>query len=206
MKRLVSPVVCYTLSPPNLRTSSLQGNVANEVETEQIVSEALTTGFYSPLSREEREKAGPIGRSPSARYTSYLQVGDYFSSFMHQEDVVLSSLCVTVSRKYSYLLDSGYHQHEPSSTHRKYGLIQLATREMCELISLLLMVDKSPSWTRITLPPRVILTIYLNVTVRQLSFLTLSRSVMFHMTVLTQLLTNYVTVKRAGAARKQAAP
>ncbi|KAI5993402.1 SacI homology domain-containing protein [Pisolithus marmoratus] len=44
-----------------------EGNVANEVETEQIVSEALTTPFYVPSS-EHRSR-----RQPSPRYTSYVQ-------------------------------------------------------------------------------------------------------------------------------------
>ncbi|KAF9030830.1 hypothetical protein BDZ89DRAFT_1064393 [Hymenopellis radicata] len=39
-----------------------EGNVANEVETEQIVSEALTTPFYYPSRRR-----------PSPNYTSYVQ-------------------------------------------------------------------------------------------------------------------------------------
>ncbi|TFK48341.1 hypothetical protein OE88DRAFT_1634941 [Heliocybe sulcata] len=41
-----------------------EGNVANEVETEQIVSEALTTPFYSP---------SPTGRKPNPHYTSFVQ-------------------------------------------------------------------------------------------------------------------------------------
>ncbi|KAK2460382.1 hypothetical protein APHAL10511_007547 [Amanita phalloides] len=44
-----------------------EGNVANEVETEQIVSEALTTPFYSPALGQED------GHRPSPRYTSYVQ-------------------------------------------------------------------------------------------------------------------------------------
>lgn len=66
---------------PKFRTVlilSYQGNVANEVETEQIVSEASTTAFYSPTSRIERETETEMGeryaRMPSTRYTSYLQV------------------------------------------------------------------------------------------------------------------------------------
>jgi hypothetical protein len=54
--------------------SILKGNVANEVETEQIVSETLTTAFYSPAPRAEAEFALP--RRPSPLYTSYVQVGD----------------------------------------------------------------------------------------------------------------------------------
>ncbi|KAI5993700.1 SacI homology domain-containing protein [Pisolithus orientalis] len=44
-----------------------EGNVANEVETEQIVSEALTTPFYVPSSEH------PSRRQPSPHYTSYVQ-------------------------------------------------------------------------------------------------------------------------------------
>ncbi|KAI6118116.1 SacI homology domain-containing protein [Pisolithus sp. B1] len=44
-----------------------EGNVANEVETEQIVSEALTTPFYVPSSEHQS------GRQPSPHYTSYVQ-------------------------------------------------------------------------------------------------------------------------------------
>lgn len=47
----------------------MQGNVANEVETEQIVAEALTTPFYYPSPAHEQ----PI-RRPSPNYTSYVQV------------------------------------------------------------------------------------------------------------------------------------
>jgi len=55
-----------------------EGNVANEVETEQIVYEASTTGFYGPLPRFARDEAiageGERRRYPSSRYTSYVQV------------------------------------------------------------------------------------------------------------------------------------
>ena len=52
-----------------------EGNVANEVETEQIVNEALTTPFYYPAPRDflcggqDRPR-----RAPSPHYTSYVQV------------------------------------------------------------------------------------------------------------------------------------
>lgn len=49
-----------------------QGNVANEVETEQIVSEALTTGFYAPAKCDPN--TGRPDRRPSSNYTSYVQV------------------------------------------------------------------------------------------------------------------------------------
>ena len=45
--------------------------MANEVETEQIVSEALTTPFYYP---SDRETDGGVGKKPSPNYTSYVQV------------------------------------------------------------------------------------------------------------------------------------
>ncbi|KAG8741719.1 phosphatidylinositol-3,5-bisphosphate 5-phosphatase [Ceratobasidium sp. 414] len=51
-----------------------KGNVANEVETEQIVSEATTTGFYGPPGRSERESPESSRlRVPNPRYTSYVQ-------------------------------------------------------------------------------------------------------------------------------------
>ncbi|CAE6359255.1 unnamed protein product [Rhizoctonia solani] len=51
-----------------------EGNVANEVETEQIVSEASTTGFYAPPERfrEGINKTGWV-RVPNPKYTSYVQ-------------------------------------------------------------------------------------------------------------------------------------
>ena len=49
----------------------MQGNVANEVETEQIVAEALTTPFYYPSYRHADEQPT---RRPSPNYTSYVQV------------------------------------------------------------------------------------------------------------------------------------
>lgn len=50
-----------------------QGNVANEVETEQIVTEAGTTGFYAPPPRAF-DATDSVPRAPSSRYTSYVQV------------------------------------------------------------------------------------------------------------------------------------
>ncbi|KAI0306385.1 SacI homology domain-containing protein [Multifurca ochricompacta] len=47
-----------------------EGNVANEVETEQIVSEALTTPFYYPRQRYSNDETY---RRPNPRYTSYVQ-------------------------------------------------------------------------------------------------------------------------------------
>lgn len=67
-----------------------EGNVANEVETEQIVFEATTTGFYAPAPRfpfgARNEESGEQGGEPdidkekkrtraiNPRYTSYVQV------------------------------------------------------------------------------------------------------------------------------------
>ncbi len=45
--------------------------MANEVETEQIVSEALTTPFYYP---DRGTDEGHRNRRPSPNYTSYVQV------------------------------------------------------------------------------------------------------------------------------------
>jgi phosphatidylinositol 3,5-bisphosphate 5-phosphatase len=55
--------------PLHLSELTCQGNVANEVETEQIVCEALTTPFYWPRGGDSR-----LGRVPNPRYTSYVQV------------------------------------------------------------------------------------------------------------------------------------
>lgn len=52
-----------------------EGNVANEVETEQIVSEALTTPFYYPAPRDfSSDSSERARRAPSPHYTSYVQV------------------------------------------------------------------------------------------------------------------------------------
>lgn len=47
--------------------------MANEVETEQIISETLTTPFYYPAPKDGPD--GKQGRRPSPNYTSYVQVG-----------------------------------------------------------------------------------------------------------------------------------
>ena len=44
-----------------------QGNVANDVETEQIVSDGLTTSFYRSDGKPS------ANRKPIAQYTSYVQ-------------------------------------------------------------------------------------------------------------------------------------
>ncbi|KAJ7722285.1 SacI homology domain-containing protein [Mycena maculata] len=57
-----------------------EGNVANEVETEQIVSEALTTPFYYPSCRD-----GQQDRQPSPNYTSYVQYRGSIPIYWTQE-------------------------------------------------------------------------------------------------------------------------
>ncbi|KAJ3543835.1 hypothetical protein NMY22_g2991 [Coprinellus aureogranulatus] len=60
-----------------------EGNVANEVETEQIVAEAVTTPFYYP------DRLAPGGqyqeRRPSPNYTSYVQYRGSIPVFWTQE-------------------------------------------------------------------------------------------------------------------------
>ncbi|KAG8850186.1 phosphatidylinositol-3,5-bisphosphate 5-phosphatase [Serendipita sp. 411] len=64
------------------RGANEDGDVANEVETEQIVFEASTTGFYSPAPRfnnhdNENDASTPLHakktRAINPRYTSYVQ-------------------------------------------------------------------------------------------------------------------------------------
>lgn len=64
-------ILCSSVQLNTVRSS--QGNVANEVETEQIVSETLTTPFYYPASKEDDSDVRP-GRRPSPNFTSYVQV------------------------------------------------------------------------------------------------------------------------------------
>lgn len=59
-----------------------EGNVANEVETEQIVSEALTTPFYYPQQRYSNDE-GPRRLNP--RYTSYVQYRGSIPIYWMQE-------------------------------------------------------------------------------------------------------------------------
>ncbi|KAF8064104.1 polyphosphoinositide phosphatase [Lyophyllum atratum] len=60
-----------------------EGNVANEVETEQIVAEALTTPFYYP-ARPEGSSKYP-GRRPSPNFTSYVQYRGSIPIYWTQE-------------------------------------------------------------------------------------------------------------------------
>ncbi|KAJ3503585.1 hypothetical protein NLJ89_g8366 [Agrocybe chaxingu] len=59
-----------------------EGNVANEVETEQIVCEALTTPFYYPARGEAEEHRN---RRPSPNYTSYVQYRGSIPIYWTQE-------------------------------------------------------------------------------------------------------------------------
>ncbi|EIN05856.1 polyphosphoinositide phosphatase [Punctularia strigosozonata HHB-11173 SS5] len=61
-----------------------EGNVANEVETEQIVSEALTTAFYHPGHPEKTESLA-ARRRPSPFYTSYVQYRGSIPIYWTQE-------------------------------------------------------------------------------------------------------------------------
>ena len=83
-----------------------QGNVANEVEIEQIVSEALTTPFYYPQQRYSNDE-GP--RRPNPRYTSYVQVREVVGCLFPSGAALIPTI---VSRKYSDLLDAGAEQHD----------------------------------------------------------------------------------------------
>ncbi|KAI5832780.1 hypothetical protein K523DRAFT_297593, partial [Schizophyllum commune Tattone D] len=61
-----------------------EGNVANEVETEQIVSEALTTAFYYPPPKHsacEHQRC----RQPNPHYTSYVQYRGSIPIYWTQE-------------------------------------------------------------------------------------------------------------------------
>ena len=60
-----------------------QGNVANEVETEQIVYEAATTPFYRATPRNEF--TAHLRRSPNSNYTSYVQYRGSIPVFWAQD-------------------------------------------------------------------------------------------------------------------------
>ncbi|TFK37658.1 SacI homology domain-containing protein [Crucibulum laeve] len=65
-----------------------EGNVANEVETEQIVSEALTTPFYYPARRDT--SGHPQDRRPNPNYTSYVQYRGSIPIYWTQETTSMS--------------------------------------------------------------------------------------------------------------------
>ncbi|KAI0727772.1 SacI homology domain-containing protein [Fomitopsis betulina] len=60
-----------------------EGNVANEVETEQVVSETLTTPFYYPAQRAQ--DGDYQGRRPSPNFTSYVQYRGSIPVYWAQE-------------------------------------------------------------------------------------------------------------------------
>ncbi|CAL1708203.1 unnamed protein product [Somion occarium] len=60
-----------------------EGNVANEVETEQIVSETVTTPFYYPATRDT--PTGSKKRRPSPNFTSYVQYRGSIPIYWTQE-------------------------------------------------------------------------------------------------------------------------
>ncbi|KIP11132.1 hypothetical protein PHLGIDRAFT_64286 [Phlebiopsis gigantea 11061_1 CR5-6] len=62
-----------------------EGNVANEVETEQIVSETLTTPFYYPAARSEQQP-----RRPSPNFTGYVQYRGSIPIYWTQETNAMS--------------------------------------------------------------------------------------------------------------------
>ncbi|KAH9477025.1 Polyphosphoinositide phosphatase [Psilocybe cubensis] len=69
------------------RGANDEGNVANEVETEQIVCEALTTPFYYP----DRGKGDAHRhRRPSPNYTSYVQYRGSIPIYWTQETTSMS--------------------------------------------------------------------------------------------------------------------
>ncbi|KAH0579741.1 hypothetical protein H2248_002578 [Termitomyces sp. 'cryptogamus'] len=70
------------------RGVNAEGNVANEVETEQIVAEALTTPFYYPATRDQSGKH--IYRRPSPNYTSYVQYRGSIPIYWAQETTSMS--------------------------------------------------------------------------------------------------------------------
>lgn len=62
-----------------------EGNVANEVETEQIVSEALTTPFHFPAKHRVSSM-----RRPSPKYTSYVQYRGSIPVYWTQDTTSMS--------------------------------------------------------------------------------------------------------------------
>lgn len=67
------------------RGTDEKGHVANDVETEQIVSDALTTPFYAPSNRR-----GDGTRGPNPRYTSYVMHRGSIPIFWTQDSTNMS--------------------------------------------------------------------------------------------------------------------
>ncbi|KAG6853214.1 hypothetical protein C0991_006117 [Blastosporella zonata] len=73
------------------RGVNAEGNVANEVETEQIVAEALTTPFYYPARRAHGHvHSKNADRRPSPNYTSYVQYRGSIPIYWAQETTSMS--------------------------------------------------------------------------------------------------------------------
>ncbi|SGY30580.1 BQ5605_C002g01166 [Microbotryum silenes-dioicae] len=75
------------------RGANEQGYVANDVETEQIVSDALTTSFHSPSAATHQHPAtgeSHQNRRPNPRFTSFVQVRGSIPLFWSQESTNMS--------------------------------------------------------------------------------------------------------------------
>ncbi|SCZ96130.1 BZ3501_MvSof-1269-A2-R1_Chr1-3g01972 [Microbotryum saponariae] len=75
------------------RGANEQGYVANDVETEQIVSDALTTSFHSPSAATHQHPAtgeSHQNRRPNPRFTSFVQVRGSIPLFWSQESINMS--------------------------------------------------------------------------------------------------------------------
>lgn len=115
LKRGVNDEVLTFLSISSYFIIIFQGNVANEVETEQVVNEALMTPFYYPARRDALD--GHQKRRPSPNYTSFVQVCSvqFFLLFR----CCSPRLQTLVSWEYTYILDARDNQYESQTTHRK---------------------------------------------------------------------------------------
>lgn len=69
------------------RGTDEHGHVANDVETEQIVCDALTTPFYAP-QRRQREKE--TTRGPNPRFTSYVMLRGSIPVYWTQDSTNMS--------------------------------------------------------------------------------------------------------------------
>jgi len=101
--------MCAVFATALLDNICTQGNVANEVETEQIVSEALTTPFHFPAKSRAYS-----GRRPSPKYTSYVQVNR--GVVLCDSDSTLTQVS-SVPWKHSCILDARYYKHESKTPH-----------------------------------------------------------------------------------------
>lgn len=100
LKRGVNDQVRLTIPPvrlspfAHLAVLSLvpQGYVANDVESEQIVSEALTTPFHAPAVDPHRHShpGEERKRRPNPRFTSFVQVRGSIPLYWSQESVNMS--------------------------------------------------------------------------------------------------------------------